>query len=282
MKEGKAPSARVQLALAQNALYAGHSADAAKLFENALQQQPNDVMVVLQAAIALLHAGDADSAEPLVAEVIKASQGASAEQERRMAYCLHAQALLRLVEGRQFDEAEASCVRTRELIGDATEEDLSLRAASCNNEAVLRLVAGKYSGAFNRFEEARDNWTRAFGSIHPLVAADLTNQAALHVVLGEYAKAGETLACAEGTYRECLPKDHLLAAHAQTCRALLQEARGQYADGLATANEARATLEKTLGATIRPLCPCSTYRQCCAPIRPSTARRNRFAREQSS
>ncbi len=249
LNEGETDPVQVQFAIAQNELYAGMSTDAANIFENVLHQRPDNAMVMLQAAIAWLHAGVAENAEPLVARAMKACQGKSAEKVRGMTYCLHAQTVLRVIQGKQFGEAEAFCLQTRDLIEAAEEASLSLLAASLNNEAALYLLVGKYPGAINRFEEARYNWTKAFGPIHPLVAANLGNQAGVYVILGSFREAEEALSRAEGISNAFLPMDHPLMAHTRTARALFHEALGQYVAGLARAEEALAIVEKALGST---------------------------------
>ncbi len=249
LHDGKPDSTQIQLARAQNEMYAGLSANAAKLYEGVAQQKPDNVMVLVQAAVAWLHAGSAENAEPLVGRAIKACHGNSAEKKREMAYCLHVQAILRVLRGKQFAEAETSCVQTRDLLEDSTEPSLSLLAASLNNEAVLYLLQGKYPGAINRFKEASYNWTKAFGPLYPLVAANLSNQAGLYLILGEYNQAEDSLTKAESICNEFLSKNHSMRAHLQVGRSLLQEALGHYDNALARARDAQAIMEKALGPT---------------------------------
>ena len=249
LRDGKPAAIQVQLARAQNEMFAGLSADAAKLYEGVLQQKPDNVMVLIQAAIAWLHAGVAENAEPLVARAIKSCRGNSAEKKREMAYCLHVQAILRILRGKQFSEAESSCAQSRELLEDSSEPSVSLLAASLNNEAVLYLLQGKYPGAINRFEEARYNWKKAFGPLYPLVAANLSNQAGLYLILGDYSKAEEALAKAENICNEFLSKNHSMRGHLQVGRSLLYEALGQYNEAQSRARNAQTIMEKALGST---------------------------------
>jgi len=248
--DGKPDATQVQLAQAQNEMYAGLSANAAKLYEAVAQQKPDNVMVLIQGAIAWLHAGSAENADPLVARAIKACRGNSAEKKREMAYCLHAQAISRILRGRQFNEAETSCGQSRDLLfEDSSEPSLSLLAASLNNEAVLYLLQGKYPGAINRFAEARYNWTKAFGPLYPLVAANSSNQAGLYLILGEYNKAEESLSKGENICNEFLSKNHSMRAHLQVGRSLLQGSLGHFDNALARARDAQTIMEKALGAS---------------------------------
>lgn len=246
--DGAADPVQVQIARAQNEMYAGLSTDAARLFEEVVRQKPDNPMIMLQAAAAWLHGGAVDSAEPLIARAMKLCQE-KPKEKAPLSHCLHALATLRVVQGKQFGEAETLCMRARDLTENSTEQGLSLLAASLNNEAVVYLLTGKYPGAVNRFEEARYNWVKAFGPTSPLVAADLGNQAPLRVMLGDYDKADEALAQAESICRDFLPKDHPFVALTQTGRALVAEALGRYAEGLLRARDAQAVLAKSLGPT---------------------------------
>lgn len=245
---GKTDPDLVRLARAQNELYAGLSNDAAKLFEEAVQQKPDNPMIMLQAAMAWLHVGATDNAESLINRAMKICQGKAKEKEKMpLAYCLHSQATLRVMRGKQFGDAETLWLHARKLTDNSTEQGLSLLAAGLNNEAVVYLLTGKYPGAINRFKEARYNWAEAFGPRNPRVAANLGNMATLQVMLGDYREADDTLTQAEGICREFLPKNHPFVALTQTGRALLAEALGQYVKGLLRVRDAQAILTKALG-----------------------------------
>jgi tetratricopeptide (TPR) repeat protein len=257
-EEGKADPVQVQLAQAQNDIYAYRFVNAAKGFEGASRQKPDNVMVQLQTAVAWLHAGKAELAEPMIVRALKthgekaAEKDAekTAERNRELACCLHVQAVLRVAQGKQFAEAEALCSRTRDLVESPApaERDYSFQAASLNNQAVLYLLEGKHPGAVNYFEEARYTWARAYGPRHPIMAATSDSQAVLYVTLNRYREAEEAVSRAEGIVRGLLPREHPLAAYTLLARSLLQEAMGQYENALTSARNASEIIERTLGA----------------------------------
>ena len=255
-EEGKADPVQVQLAQAQNDMYAYRFVDAAKDFESASRQKPDNVMYQLQTAVAWLQAGKAELAEPPLNQAMKThgqeaagkGPGKDSERDRELAYCLHVQAALRVAQGKQFAEAEASCSRARVLVETPApvERDHSFQAASLNNHAVLYLLEGKYPGALNYFEEARYTWARAYGPRHPIMAATSDSQAVLYVIVNKYRDAEEALLRAEGIVRGLSSREHPLAAYTLLARSLLREATGQYENALILARNASEIIEKTL------------------------------------
>jgi tetratricopeptide (TPR) repeat protein len=255
-EEGKADPLLVQLAQAQNDMYAYRFVAAARRFERLARQKPEIATYQLQAAVAWLHAGMTENAELALARAMKGRTATlgekdrekNSERDRDLARCYHVQAVLRIAQGKQFADAEGSCARTRELMEKSTplEEDYGFQAASLNNQAVLLLLEGKYPAAINYFEEARYAWTRAYGARHPLMAATSASQAALYVFVDKYREAEEALSRAEGIVRGLLPREQPLVAHTLLARSLLREALGDYDNALTLARDALAIVEKTL------------------------------------
>jgi tetratricopeptide (TPR) repeat protein len=245
--EDKPDAAQVNLARAQNEMYAGLFRDAAQYYASALQQQPDNPMLLIQAAVAWLQAGSLENAEPLVARAIKACGEKSGDAERARAYALHVQAVVLAGRGRQFDEAETTCRKARELFEKLAGTSHPFLAASLHNQAVLYLVQAKYPGAANLFEEAQTHWGRTLGQQSFPVATNLATQAVLQTALGAYARADELLDRAEAITREQLTEDHPLNAPRLIARAALYDAKGQYAEAQKTANEALAAIEKAWG-----------------------------------
>ena len=247
LREDKPDAAQVNLARAQNEMYAGLFLDAAQYYGSALQQKPDNPMLLIQAAVAWLQAGSLENAEPLVARALKACGEKSADAERARAYALHVQAIVLAGRGRQFDEAETTCHKARELFEKLAGTSHPFLAASLHNQAVLYLAQAKYSGAANLFEEARHYWAETLGPQSFPVAANLATQAVLQTALGAYARADELLNSAEAITREQLSEDHPLNAPRLIARAALYDARGQYAEAQRTADEALAAIEKAWG-----------------------------------
>ncbi len=116
-EEGKPDPIQVELAQALNEMYACRFVQAAEAYQDVIRKKPDSVLYHLQAAVAWLHIGKAELAEPLVTRALMAQEekvrGKGSEKEpdadRDLAYCLHVQAVLRVNQGRQFADAAASC-----------------------------------------------------------------------------------------------------------------------------------------------------------------------------
>jgi len=234
--------AKVQLVRAQNEMFAGRFADAAEQYAKLLEATPNDPMLLCQAAVARMQAGQYHLAAPLVEQITELAKN-SPEQ----GFCLHVQAVFNAAMGTQHDEGEKLCFDTRKIIEQPLGAKHPLMAASLNNQAVLYAVRANYAGAEQLDNSALEIWSESFDEKHPLVAASLYNLAMIYCAQGRYADARQAIDSSREICAESLPEEHLVQAVTQHGQTVVQLAMGQYADARATGERALTLSEKFLG-----------------------------------
>lgn len=245
--------AQIELALAQTEMYACRFPDAVPHYAKAVEQKPDDPLLLAQAAVASVHVGDLKSAETLIHRAAKKCRQKSADE----GICLHLQAILCAGRGQQssdetvrkiYDEAMQKSYDAREIFRQALGAEQPLVAASLNNQASLYLLRGKYrSGADQLFRDARDLWAKTAGPDDPSVATGLVNLAVMDCQLGRYSEAEDRLQRALMIHRQRLPEGHPLRAVGLNVSALIHHARAQYAEAQSDAEQALKLVEKTLG-----------------------------------
>ncbi len=193
---------QISLARAQSHMYAGQFLDAVAEYQNVLARKPDDPLILCQAAIAYLQAGETAEAEPLVASAAKMT--ATSEAPDRGFY-LHAQALLNLRQGRRYDVAEEQFKMSRDIWEATLPDNKLLAAVSRNNQALVYLLRARYSAARELIDWSREGRRTPLGT-----ASALGNLGMLLYVQGDLRGARSQLdvaraALADGTLAVPLP-----------------------------------------------------------------------------
>jgi len=253
-----AQPAQIQLARAQNEMFASRFADAAEQYAEILQAKPNDPMLLCQAAVARIQAGQYPEAKLLVERIAKLAEEGLAKNSPEWGVCLHVQAVFNAVVGMERDKGEKMCFDARNIFETPLGPKHPLMAASLNNQAVLYAIRANYAGAEQLDKNARDIWSESYDPKHPLVADSCYNLAMIHFAQGRYADARQAIDKSLAICRENLPRGHLTLAVIQHGQAVVQLAMGQYAEAQATGERSLALFEKILGINNPNLIPVVT------------------------
>ena len=239
---------QLNLARAQNEMFAGMFVDAAAIYAQVLREREDDPLVLMQTAVAWLYArtpGALATAELRAAQAWRACADLPAN-DRLRGLALNLQAVVLILRGSRLEQAENLCTQTRLGLPNGS-QNVALLAASFSNQAVLYLIESKYLATVNLFEEARYRWGQAFGRQGLLVAACLGNQAALQIGLANFAKADDLLATMKTIQSAQLPAGHPLTAYRMLSSATLEQSQGHYAEAQSIAEDALALLAKNYG-----------------------------------
>lgn len=247
----------IRLARALNEMYAGRFSDAILWYGNALNEKPNDPMLLCQAAVAQLQLCQYDRAEALIDRALKVCrQSPAGRQDPALAVCLHLRAVLKVGRGRDFDQAMQTCLQSRVILDQAPDRQGLLEAASLSNHATLYLLQAKYQAGGELFRQATDLWVRSLSEDHPLAASGLVNLAMLHCNLGRYVQgpAGEEVADqadelsgqALDSHRYSLPETHPVLGISCNARAVVLAAAARYEEAQPLAEEALAIFQQAL------------------------------------
>lgn len=250
-RDPDADVAKIQLARAQNEMFACNFRAAAADYEKLSEQQPDDLLTLCQAAAAWLQAGELSRAESIVARAVKISK----EKDARRASVMHLQALLAVAQGKDLDRAQELFRQSQELLPEPERDRTALFPASLNDQAVLYVLRGDYPGAFILLDGAEKIWTRNHGEAHPLVAATEGNLGLLEILLGRYSHAEQRLENALEVRQDSLDQDHLGRAASLNATAIIHRVTCQYEESRRYAEEARVLVEKELGGDHRELAP---------------------------
>jgi len=241
----------VLLLAAQNEVYAGQFGDAIGAYTKLIQADRDDPMARCQLAAAALYAGQYDRAADLIEQGFRACALLSEDDpDGRVALAayLHLQATREALLGRKSDQAEAQCVRAREILQEEEGEGHPVLSASLNNQAVLYMRRGNFAGAENLVDRTRDIWHATLGPNHPLTLAAAENLAILHYRSARYAEAADLLTPSKQSQAD--PASHAGVDDALRChvRAMALRQLAQYEGARRLGDEALRTAEKTLGA----------------------------------
>lgn len=242
--EGGTSPEQIGLARAQAFMYEGRFLDAVTEYKTILAQTPDHPLVLCQAAIACMQAGDMAQAEPLVARAVERTAPSTTGDDINRGFSLHAQALLNLGLGCRYDAAEEQFKQSRDLWEVALPDNKLLTAVSRNNQALVYLLRARYSAARELID-----WSRE-GRRNPVGAASvLGNLGMLLYVQGDLrgARTQSDLAraaLADGTLAVPPP----VAAVNQGQLALLDWAQGNYEAGRKHGEAALLQCSESVGA----------------------------------
>ncbi len=242
--DGHATAEQISLARAQGHMFAGRFRDAVAEYSKTLALKPADTMILCQAAVACIQAGDAAQAEPLLARAEEISRTQLAAEDAARAFLLHAQALLNLSQGRRYDEAESLFKQSRDIWEVALPGDEPLAALSRNNQAIVYLLRARYSAARELIDWSREGRQTSLGT-----ATALGNLGMLLYIQGDLNGARTQLesaraALADGT----LPVPASVAAVHRGQLALLSWARWNYEAGTKHGDAALLQCSESVGA----------------------------------
>lgn len=255
MRNDDARPEEIRLARAYNEMYAGRFEDATDRYNDALQKGHEDPLLLCQMAVARMHDGKFDQAEPLVFRALEVCRKSPTEEDPALAVCLHVQAALHVGLGKDYDQAVLMCLQTRKILEETLDREHPFEAASLNNQATLYLLQAKYEGGHELYRRAGDLWARTVGRHHPYVAASLGNLAVLHYKLGQYAKvddqakdqAKELVERAFAIRSRSLPDDHPILGIGGDTSALVYQGLAQYETAQPLAEKSLAISENALG-----------------------------------
>jgi len=262
MRHDDASPHAIHVARALNEMYAWQFEDAATWYGNAVLATPDDPALLSQAAVAWIQAGRFNKAQSLIERAIEACGAKPPEDQdpTALAACLHLQAVLLVCRGKDFVQAELTCLQARTILEKAAKTHHPVEAARLNAQAIVYMLRARYSGAEGLFRRASDAWTEARGSNHPHVATGLYNRAMLCCSLGRYAGgrpdddpqepgegAEELLRRASECQAKGLPENHPVTAFGQNSGAVVQLGLGRSADAQVLAEKALAIATNVLG-----------------------------------
>ena len=238
---------QVRIARAHNDMYAGRFADAAAGYSRALVDEPDDPMLVCQAAVAWMHAGQLGRAEQLITGPMAIAGKDLDKDSPHRAACLLVQAVFHACRSNNYSGAELLCLHARRGIEEiSAREDpfaAALVAASLNNQSVLYAMRAKNAGAVELGRGALQIWSGALGPYNPLVAASLANGAMIHRNQGHYAEAEQRLASV-AMYSGGLAAEHPARVLSRIANIVLHLAQGRYTQ----AQHTSTGIESGLGA----------------------------------
>lgn len=271
MSTDAAEPQQVNVARAQNSMYAGEFSVAVQWYEDALRDQPDSPMLLCQAAVAWMQAGAYATAKPLLERAARICREKGSDYETTLALCSHLQAILWVSLDHDYRHAERTCVQARSSFVRRFGEQHPLVASSRNNQAVVYLLQARYPGADGLFQEARSIWARSFGKGDLHVAAALGNLAMVRYRQGRYCKidedgqmpnrngagARELLDEALAIQRVAvqvarIPHGHPLLAVRSNAAASVSRALGQYEKAQRLAEGAKGLIERAPGETQHP------------------------------
>lgn len=238
----------LDVARAQNEMYAGEFAKAAEFYKETLAREPNNPTLLAQTAVASLHACDQRTAQQLIARAVKICRAAQPEEAFRLATCLHIQAAMFTVVCYRYDLVERNNHRAQDLwSNDEFPQHHAGKAASLNNQAVLFALTGNLPGARSMGAWAVDEWKK-LDERSPRLAAALGNEAMRLHREGRYLQSQEIADSELAMLRNTLPSGHPaivmgLANVAVTDLALGEYERAEPGDMMAMVS----TFEKVLG-----------------------------------
>ena len=238
----------LEVAAAQNEMYAGEFGDAVVCYKKALDREPNNPTLLAQAAVAWLHAGDYRQAQQLIARAIHICRAAQPAEAFHLATCLHIQAAVFTVVAYRYDLVERNNRQAQDLwSADEFPEHHPAKAASLNNQAILFTLTGNLPGARSMNAWAVDEWGK-LDERSPQLAAGLGNEAMRLHVEGYYTKSQQVADRELAMLRNTLPVGHPVLAMGMDNAAVADLALGEYtraepADIMALVS----TFEKRLG-----------------------------------
>ncbi len=216
---------QISLARAQNHMFAGRFHDAVAEYANALARKADNPLVLCQAAVAHVQAGEIAQAEPLVARAGEMSERSAEEADR--GFYLHAQALLYLAQGRRYDEADRLFSQSRDTWETALPAEETLAAVSRNNQAVVYLLRARYSAARELVDWSRETPNTPLGK-----ATAVGNLGMLLYVQGALKASHAQLEAAQVLLADAgSPVSPPVAAAHRGQYALVNWARGNYEAG---------------------------------------------------
>lgn len=243
LKEEHRQGHPVELALGQNALFAGKLLDAARYYEEVLQDQPRDPGLWCQAAAVALHAGNYTRAEEIIRKGTELCQQHQA-LPATLAMCLHLQAAVAICRGKDLEKVDQWNREAQGVWGEAMDEAKAY-GASLNNQAVYLALLGKYPGAQNNFNFAYGTWKKALGIRHPYLAAARSNLAMIQFLQGRFGDAQRTVAEVQRLQNEGGSASTAARALTTELASRLELALGHDREGLAQARQALERLEES-------------------------------------
>ncbi|MBN2296300.1 MAG: tetratricopeptide repeat protein [Pirellulales bacterium] len=218
----------IELAHAQNSMYAGAFAEAAEWYEKVLERDPDNPTLLAQAAVAGLHEGDFRKTQQLISQALKNCRSAKPEEAFRLATCLHIQAAAFTIMAYRYDLAENNNRRAQQLwSGDLPPEHHEGKAAGLNNQAVVFALTGNLPGARSMGDWAVDEWEK-IDERSPRLASALANEAMRLHIEGRYFQSQEVADRGLAMLRNTLPIGHPVIAMGMDNVAVTDLALGEY------------------------------------------------------
>jgi len=246
MREGDAEPGQINIARAQNELFAGRFDQAATEYHNALTLQSNDIPLLCQAAVAWLHAGNVANAVPLAERAVQQTQNKS-PSDMTHGMALHVRGLVALAAGSELATAEQLFRQAQDAWKDVLPPDHPLLAASRNNQGMVYLFLGRYRAARELVSWGRENWNRRLGSEHPLVAMSLDNTAMVLLGTNQFDDAERELGVAGAALGKNVPKEPFVPDVHRANRGALLTRLARWPVALGYVTTANTNLESSLG-----------------------------------
>lgn len=230
-----------------NGLYARRFSEAVEAYRAALELKPDDPLLLLQAAVASIHAGSFAEAEPLTQKAWQVCQADPDTEATVLASAAHIRSAVYTGLGRDYDLAEQLNKQAQNTWTEELDAEHPLVAASLNNQAAMFQLLAKYPGSLELNNWAREIWSLEEEGSRPAVAVSLGNTATLQSVLGNYAEAEALHRQSMAIDREVLPAGHPTLLLAQCAEAIATLARGQYEEARALTRGLVVQVEEELG-----------------------------------
>ena len=221
-------------------------AGAAKHYGEAVKLQPRNPEYLGAAGNMARTLGQYDEAQPLLVQALAIRQKALGPEHPDVAQSLNNLARLHRAQG-QYAKAEPLYHQSLAIMKKALGPEHTDVADGLNNLSALYHAQGEYAKAEPLFRQSLAIRKKALGPEHPDVAASLNNLAAIYYAQGQYAKAEPLYQQALAIMKKALGPEHPDSAQGLNNLALLRYAQGEYAKAEPLYQQSLAIRKKALG-----------------------------------
>ena len=232
----------VALARGQLAVYSGQYEDAPRLFDVAVAEG-GDGIVIAQQAVAYALAGNLFRAYEIASALVDSARSGSVKGDNTLGISLNLKAALALSSGR-FKEAIALTEQSQSAWEDV--DDSPHKAASRNNQAVVyAMLPKKYSGAETQFDGAMTLWGELYGFDSAHVAGSRHNLGVLAISQARYVEAERRLNHGLELARQNYPPDSAGIFPSVNVLSRLHTMLGRYSTAQKFADEAARSIDQS-------------------------------------